>query len=860
MAKFTVTDPHSGQKVTLTSEDNTPPTERELEEVFSSMSIDGNGSSPFSADEIDPELEQSQQTESHGVGGLAGAGIEVARGLGHGTGQMIADAGFIANAGGLAKNPVGTGIQNAGLSLMAGAEALPETDMPGIVKGGLNLVGEAAPMLATFGAGEAVGLARLGEGAVKTMAVASRSPIAAHYLKGLVRPMGQATLFGTVNAIDTAATLPETMEFKERVQAISDSGRNGFIAGAVLTPIMDKGIEVIRKFGKNAGKVYYTNILGSKEAAEQAMNLSRTQGSYPSLIIDPHSPDKIKFVEQEVRKLSREEMVIQHDNIIRDQELAIRGVRDTHEELSRKLQDTINDANFMFDETKRKVLGELDNSLNIKKANGEYDINTNLGRIAQGGEQALSKMKLANSQNLTQTAQAFEANVESTAKLLGENSASIYETVAKHEPTGGFDVRGVISKIQESMKRYHKVDIRKDIALPQGLDPAKLSPEARKQFMAAGKPVWKASTNSVTGEIPIEAKKVVDYLTNEQGLLVKLEELAKSNEGKISLDMLRNEMSVVDGLAYRSGPIKDKGFADLYGAIRPNRLVGDLNSMADKGFYRGSDNALKELKMAGSLDSAYSTIMKDMKEVRSMYLDGLESKAKSFEKNQSALGKLRQFEDSIGLPRDSKLRMTNAMNNYARTSSEIASRTEKLADAISQATRNQKARLNSIIESTRKSESERLVGEKFAQREEILAKKRKALDDKKNELRQADDLLYRIREGIRQETMSRKLAEHEMSMLSKGDSFGGRLQRGSLMASGMGMMTGSPHTPITTAVTFALSPRVAVSAGRLGKKLASNPTLRKAGQIIERAGKSSVAQKLLIGELLRISDSSRRQK
>lgn len=37
MATYTVTDPQSGKKVTLTSQDNTPPTEQELEQVFSSI-------------------------------------------------------------------------------------------------------------------------------------------------------------------------------------------------------------------------------------------------------------------------------------------------------------------------------------------------------------------------------------------------------------------------------------------------------------------------------------------------------------------------------------------------------------------------------------------------------------------------------------------------------------------------------------------------------------------------------------------------------------------------------------------------------------------------------------------------------
>jgi hypothetical protein len=45
MAKFTVKDPDSGQTVTLTSEDSTPPTEQELEEVFSGLGQQGSETS-----------------------------------------------------------------------------------------------------------------------------------------------------------------------------------------------------------------------------------------------------------------------------------------------------------------------------------------------------------------------------------------------------------------------------------------------------------------------------------------------------------------------------------------------------------------------------------------------------------------------------------------------------------------------------------------------------------------------------------------------------------------------------------------------------------------------------------------------
>ena len=847
MATFEISGPN-GQAYEIQTPGDQEPTPDVIARAKEAMMAEDSSPTPPMFESLDSQL--SQQAPE--MGAIASSGVEALRGLQGGTGQAISAAGW------LAKQATGNkGIQDFGNQMMERAEALPETQLPGVAKFGLNLAGELAPMLATFGAGEALGLVKLGEATVKVLA---KTPGMARYLTPLIRPMGQATLFGTVNAIETASTLPETMEFKDKVQAITDSGKVGFIAGAVLTPIMDKGFELIREHGANAGKVYFTNLLGSKEAAEQAMDLSRQQGSYKTLMVDPKAKDGIRFVDQQVGKVSKEEMAMTHDNILRDQELVIRGVRDQHEMLGRDLQDKTTEAGLAFEEGKRRALAEVDASLNLRKANGEFDINTKIGEVASKGAKQLEEIKLGNSQNLIQSAQAFDAKVESTLDLIGKNSGALYESIAKNEPTGGFSADGIISRIRGFLKEYHGVNLTKEQALPAGLDISKLSPEAQQQIMAAGSsrpPVWKAKTRSISGQPPPEAQKVINYLTDENGLLNKIETIAKSNDGKISLDMLREEMRMIDGLAWEGGVRKDRGFSDLYKAIRPNQLVGDITKAVDKGLWRGTDASLVELKNAATLDHSFSSLKDSYKEIKKTYADGVEAKAKGFEKNQAGLAELRAFEDSIGLPKDSPIRLSNSMQAYNRTSQEVLSRSEKLSASLSNAKRFQTNRLNEVLEKAKKEEVERLIGAKATQRSASLAEHRTAVDAKRADLRTAEDLLYQIREGIRQETFSRQLAEQEMSLMAKGDMALGRLQRGTGLGAFFGATRMSPTTPILAGVTLALSPRIAIPVGRAIKRGSESAILRGATKAVERASKSKVSQRLLIHHLLQ---SSRRQK
>lgn len=851
-----------------------------LDEIFSKVdsSNEATSSGKPSLDQIFSEVLESDQQASQAretditklmgndpsqnemLSGLPAAGVEVARGLGKGTGQMVASAGFLLDKATLGAVPQ---VQDFGNKMIAQSEALPETDMGGFAKGALNLAGEFAPMMATFGAGEAIGLAKLGESAVRFAATASKSPRVAGYITKLARPMGQGTLFATVNAIDTASTLPETMEFNDKVRTVAENGAVGFIAGATLTPIMEHGFELLRKHGSNAAKMYFTNILGNPEAAEKALDLARVQGSYPRLKVDPSKPmdQRISFETTKVGKLSPLEIETQHNNILRAQEAEIGLIKDKHLQMSRQLEDDIRISNQTFDTEQRRISSELEEVYRVKGLEGDKVIQSNLDKVGKENFKKLDELSLANSQRINKNAEAFQANTESAIDFLGKDSGAIYKSVISQDPAAGFEINSVIAKIQKFLSENHGVRLSKKSQMPEiravagrassGELPPQILAQLEGQVKKTSK--WSANTGGVTGKLPPEAANLVEYLAPKkgEGFLSRLEKIASENDGKISLDMLRREMQVIDGNAWQQGRLIDKGFADLYGAIRPNQLIGDIKKLEDAGAFRGSDAALKELKIAAMQDDAFSKLKKSYGEIKAEILSNPEAKAKTIRRNSSKWQELREFEDAVGLAADSPVRMTNAIEAYNKSSENLLARKERLSDALSTALKNQKARLGQAIRDGRFRETEETISRKFSNKETIISQKRAAIDAKSEEVKRASDFMDQLKESIKKEKLARDMARHEMSMLSRADTAFGRLQRGSLMMSGMGVLSGSPHLTPALGLTLALAPRFVVTSGRVIKRGLANGALRRAMDQVQNTGKSKIAQRLLISNLLR---------
>lgn len=818
------------------------------------------------------DIQSDAPKTTDGLTGPAAIGTELARGLGTGTGQMIADAGFLVNAATLGEFPQ---LQQAGQKIMQSAEGLPATDMGGFSKGALNLVGEAAPMLATFGAGEAIGLAKVGENFIKGLGVASKSPAIAHYMKSLIRPMGQGTLFGTINAIETAATQPETMAFNERVNNIVNSGTTGFITGATLTPILDKGLDVARKLGSNAGKAYFAGLGFSKEATEQALDPLRKVGTYDSLVIDPLSKNGYRFVKADVKKTTPEAMKIHHENIIRDQEIEVRKLRDMHRDMSNQLSDDIERRRNDFENLKNRVDFNLDTQLAERKAQNLNDINTKLGEKASQYKTSLEQLSTSNSQNLNTTAQAFEKTAESTIDLMTKNADAAYLSIMKNEPTGGFDVKSITERIRGFLKKEHNVSLEKQMDLPkglEGLDLSKMNPSELMQLESQTGTSWVAKPSGITATPRPESKNVIDLLTRKDGLLTKLEEIGASNDGKVTLTQLLEESEKIRQMAYPKGVPGDNGMKDLYRAIRPSQLVGTADDLAkasedyifggkgakkvNPSAWRGTKASEDEMRRAAMLDTQASKAIDILHEIRSQYLTNIESKAKGAIKNPSALDNLRLFEDTIKLPADSPIRLSNAMKVYDATSRDIEIKAERLAKALERAKTVQRFKLDEAIKAEKFERSQKLLGKKRELQQGFTAERRTKILEKEADLRHAEDMTSVIKSAIEKERFSRAMAEKEMELVATGNHLLSRSQRGFITGTGFALIYGLPAAPLLVASTLALSPRVAIEAGRIvtqiGNKLGKSGTAKALGNI----AKNKYTKQLTIGEILKNSRST----
>lgn len=867
MATFELSGP-SGEKFAIDTPGDTEPTPEVLEkakQAILAQSSDGGPNPPmfegdFSAD----------KNESDGLTGIAAAGTEVARGLGHGVGQGVADLGWVIKMATGGEVPQ---VQQAGKNMMQAAENLPETDMGGFSKGALNLVGEAGPMLATFGAGEALGLAKAGEAFIGTIGAASKSPQIAHYMKALVRPMGQATLFGTMNAVETAATLPETMEFKDKIDQITKAGTTGFVAGATLTPVLEHGFEITRKFGKRAGKFFFSQLGFAPDAAEKALDLSRKPGTYYALKVDPNVKDGFHFVETNVKDTSEGAAKTYHDLIISDQQQLIKGVREKHQELSSKLSSEIDMKKEAYRAATEQAKRDMDASVAQDTQEKLFQLDTKLSDITQKTASSYEKAAKANAEELVSVSQAFDAQVNSMIDLLKKNADSAEAAVIAKEPGSGFDVKTIIERIKAEMKSNHEITIGKEVATPAGLDPSKLSPTALKELQSQGAAAWIVKPAGITAKFRPESMNAAKALSGEEGLLARLEEIGKSNDGQITFAQLKEEAEKIRQAAY-SGQFKDNGLADLYRALRPNQLLGTSRSEAEKmsedyifggkgakkqkaipSAWRGSKEAEAELRIAADLDSATSDAINSYKEVRKTFLDGdVTSKAKGAYKNQAVLKDLRNFEEALKVPEN--VRLSSAISKYDRTAAELEAKATRTSEALQRARSNQAAQIRSKVTELKAAEMETKNRKSFFEKQNFTIERRNAVLAKQQELDQAQDMLGAFKRHIQKEQFDRALAEQEMASVATGNSMLGRVQRGAVIGAFFGGIYGTPAAPLIAATTFVLSPRVAIGVGRGLKRLGMSA--EKAGTIktASMLAKNKYIKQLSLGEILKSSRAS----
>lgn len=811
---------------------------------------------------------QPEQDNNSGLQGIPAVAVEAGRGLERGVGQTIADAGYLANAGGLAKNPIGSGIQNFGLELIKKSKEIPDTNIPDFVKGTANFAGELAPMLATFGTGEAIGLAKLGEGGMTLLSQASKSERLASALTSMIRPMGQATLMGVTSALDTASTLPDTMEFNQKVNEIYNSGKVGFIVGGVGTVLMDKGLDVLRNHGEKAFKAFNIAMYGSQQYADKAMDLTRTQGSYDQIKVDPSKPydQRISLegtMANELSPIQREE---KHKAMTDAMDAEVRQIGDENISAKNKLGASIAQTNQQFSMAQSQIKSEIEDAYKLKSTAGESKIEGNITKIRQLNTQKLDALEQGNIQRLNQSVGASDQYITKTVDMLNANKDMNYGTVSEHDPAGGFNVDGMISKIKSYLKQSHNIDLVKESPMQNLGEASDVVNQAgrqafQKRLIAEGlgkPPIWTAKANNTANIIPPDAKKLVDFLTGDKGYLKRLEELKGTNSGKISLDMLQNDSRLIKQMSYDAeSRTTNSALAGLDATIRPNRLVGDVMNANDKGHWIGSSDSLAMLKEAAIHDKAIADVLNQQQLIQKNFIGNQEftanvvSKVKALLNNPEGYNSLRQFEDSIQLEANSSLRLTNSFKEYSNTSDMILQNRKRLSTALSQAIDNQKLNLNMALDKLKRGEIEGLINARYANKEALILKQQAAYNERVATLRQATDFQNQLKEKISLENKDRERAANEIATLGSYSTGMGKLQRGMMMGSAYGALSGSPHTAVSLAVALALTPKTYTSMARGLKAFAQSSAGKAVGGGVRLATRNKLAQQALLGSLIR---------
>lgn len=849
-------------------EGDRPPTEQEARLHVEDLNYSNNSTPSFSpaeqaqANALSESGSQNNTPEqpTSNINGLNAIGLEASRGLEQGTGQLIADAGWVANGAGMFKNGIGNAINQYGKDMMANAQALPETDLPGIVKGVANMAGQVAPMLASFGAGEVLGAAKIGE--LATNAIGTMTNLrAAKYFNVASRSMGQGTLFGVVNAIDTASTIPESSNMKDQINAIMDSGKVGFIAGATLTPLLEVGSKVLSKYGEKALRAYTVGITGSEQAADSVYDLARTPGTYQSVMkVDPNAPEGQKITLQLSRAadVTKEQQSFQHEQMNAQLNNNLTNIKDAHDEMRQSLSDELLSQRQQFEASQRAINNEVDASLSDTKLQKNEILNKNNTKAINDSVQALQQGTIGNSHNLQMATQAFDGTIQSSLDLTNNAKEELYNSVIKTAPADGFNAQGLIGKIKDMMQKEYGVNISKGKSLPTGIDLTKLSPSARAQVEAMGSnrpAVWTSTSRAAGGQVNIDALKVSKYLTDT--LLPDLEEKIKTNNGVYTVDMMRETTKNIKSLGYEDG-ISNKGFASLDRVFRPNKNIGEILSQdgtintADKGLFIGSETSLSAMKQAAMLDNKFSTIKTLSDEYAASIRPSVESKAKAFGKDLQSTETLAKLEAAMDLPVDSPLRLSNNMKSYYDTNNSLLDNHTKNSYLLGEKLRIQQNALNDEIANQKFTRTEERIGLKSSEQSKALEAKRAAIDQKNIEIRQHQEFKKQYDKTIEKEKFDREAALNEIRAVGRGDTPLGRIQRGFITGAGWGAVSGHPLASLTPALAAGvLSPKTGIPIIRGILKSSKTGVLSKVNRGMQGIAQQKLLRQLIIGSSLR---------
>jgi len=816
------------------------PTNEEASQIISQQNNEAPAGfeNPFSGQET------TQAPSSDKITGLNAVGTELTRGLGTGTGQAIADIGWLANAGGLFKNGVGNAINQYGKDMIENSINLPETSITGLPKGILNFAGSTAPMLATFAGGELMGAAKIGE--LATEAVGALTNLrTAKYFGATTRAVGQATLFGVVNAIDTAATLPEHASMKEKINAVMDSGKTGLLFGAIGTPLIEMGSSVLSKYGEKAAKSYASFIMGDEKAGESAINLFREPGTYNSIVkVDPTKPigSNIELKLVKAKDITKSEVATLHEKLDRDMQLNVRDVKLQHDELARKLDDSKTASTQKFNEERRQIDHELSLDMTDKKLSREQILTADNDKLAKDVATSLQHGQTGNSQLLQQDQVGFESLIKAKLDLMNNAKNASYNAVIKNAPGEGYSARGLMKRAIDKIKNDYKVQIVKEEVIPIGTNPRMLD-QMREQG-AKFPTKWTAKSLTSDGVINPQATKVTKYLTDH--FLPDLEEKAVNNGDIYTLDMLRGSNANVKALGYEDG-ISNPGFATLDRVTRPNVNI-DL--------FTGSEASRIKLIEAAEYDAKFYNIKSSSEKYISDVASSVESKAKAFGRDINTKGILSELEAHMELAPGDPNRLSSSMDRYYKTNEKLISQNDSAIAQLKSRLQIQKGELGKELESVKFVRGEEKIGAANRERNTFLDTRRDAIDSKRLELEKYNNIKEELDKAIQKQKFDRENALNEIATIGNAKTVPGRIQRGLVTVAGMAPFYGHAITPGALLGAAMLSPRGGVNAARWLLRASKSGTAKS----LESLGKSSMAKKAILGGLLRSGKYQSRQK
>lgn len=801
------------------------------------------------------------QQSTYNIKGLNAVALETGRGLEQGTGQLIADAGWISNGAGMFKNGIGTAINQYGKDMMANAQALPETDLPGVIKGAANIVGQAAPMLASFGAGEALGAVKIGE--LATNAVGTMTNMrAAKYFDVASRAMGQGTLFGVVNAIDIASIMPESSNMKDQINAIMDSGKAGFVAGATLTPLLEIGHQILSKYGEKALRAYTVGITGSEKAADRVYDESQIPGMYQSVMkVDPNAPEgqqitlqlsKTSDITPEAQRFQHEQMNAQLDN-------RLTGIKESHEQMKQNLSDEIAKQQEQFSVDQRIINSEVDAGISDIKLKKSEIINQDNTKALNDAVTSLQNGIIGNSHNLQTATQAFDGTIQSSLNLTNTAKEELYNSVIKTTPADGFNTQGLISKIKNMMQDEYGITLKKfgqqELTAKEAIAMANKSPSQRTAPARFNQGPWQATSRAAGGQINANAFKVTKYLTDT--LLPDLEEKIKTNNGIYTVDMMRETTKNIKALGYEDG-ISNPGYASLDRIFRPNKNIGEildkkgLINTSDKGLFIGSDTSLSAMKQAAMLDNKFSTIKSLSDEYASSIRPSVEIKAKAFGKDLQSVETLSKLEAAMDLPVDSNLRLSNNMQKYYDTNNALIDKNTKDSYLLGEKLRLKQNALNDEMNQLKFNRTEERIGAKSLEKEKYLSNRRTAINAKNQEVANNQAFREQYNKAIEKEKFDREAALNEVRAVGRGDTPLGRIQRAFVSGSGWGLLYGHFATslPALGAATV-LSPKAGIPIVRGILKSSRTGTLSKVNRGLQGISQQKLLRQLVIGNSIK---------